>query len=90
MITSAKEAREILSNQSALPPGRPILKEDWAAAEAYLAALEGPEVKILIEALEDISPPSYHGSKICPCEHADDKCQKALDAIAQYRQAVKP
>lgn len=51
---------------------------DIADAQSYLAALEGPEVKALVEALE------IHSS--CNCEYDVEIRKKAL---SQYREAVK-
>lgn len=78
MIQSAKEAREIIG--SGYPYGQHV-------AEAYFAALQGPEVKALVEFVEDVR----HGIEYSGWFNgAKDLHIKATNLLAQYREAVEP
>lgn len=81
MIRSAEEAKEILR----IYDDRTTKKVDFTVkdvhcAEAYLAALEGPEVQALVDRLETLA-------NALPPKPISMNIGKAL---AQYREAVKP
>ncbi len=70
---------------------------DLNQAQGYLEALEGPEVKTLVEALEPFANEgSYHKpykSEGSLCENCEDifPCEfvKAKEAYVQYKEAIK-
>ena len=75
-ISSAKEAREIIAN------GMSFKDEDnvrFVFSKGYLSALQGQEVRALVEALESME-------NHC-CECGDDEVAKK--ALSLYREAVK-
>lgn len=74
MIRSAKEAREIVFS------GRPCPDALFRDAQMYLAALQGPECKALMEALKENNT----------CEDCDSEGCLRCEALAYYREAVKP
>ena len=78
MIKSAAHAREILKICDPMTQGW-----DIADAQSYLAALEGPEVKALVELLDCGDHPAHEEGINC----WNCKREKAL---SQYREAVKP
>lgn len=76
---NAKEAREIVTNYK---------DQQWGAvtpqefhAEGYLAALEGPEVKALVEALDRIETIGSDAERMQGI---------ATRTLTQFRDAVKP
>lgn len=75
MLDNAKEAREIIT--CGVMPGD-IDSLDLAEAKGYLEALEGPEVKALVEALNELI-----------LRDGAEQMTKAFDALAQYRKVVK-
>lgn len=89
MIKNAQEAREILQHKHCKVWTCFICHEDDSTlAKGYLAALNGPEVKALVEALEKIDkegPTScdYNGGCTGFCVGV------SRSALAQYRAAAK-
>ena len=82
MITSAKEAREIIDAFLFKNGGK---LSDWDSdkfeqSRGYLSALEGPECRALVEALEKIRR---------NCTNPDT-CETVDKVLSQYRKAVKP
>ena len=99
MINSAKEAREIIAhdkiyghkdwhlNAQEIKNRLDLKNFDWLSvacmAKGYLAALDGPEVRGLVETLEAIKA-SWR-----PCEGWMCSCT-AEGALLLYREMVKP
>lgn len=88
MINSAKEAREILYRENFDPDERTF-------ASGYLAALQGPEVKALVEALEKLK--LQHFGRVQGTIHILGMTEQEVisvedadKALAQYLEAVKP
>jgi hypothetical protein len=88
---NAKESKEIIKKPIAM------LEDNLdyhlrLKAEGYLAALEGPEVKALVEALEEVARGRVLDNHIDPLEcEVSCNCDELIskEALAQYREAVK-
>jgi hypothetical protein len=79
---NAKEAREKISKGEEWANDNAInLSYHWEA-KGYLAALEGPEVEALVEALENYHTPDD------PNHSKTDNCD-TCNALAAFRKAVK-
>lgn len=85
---NAKEARELLKETGG--PGYDV-SEIRAEAKGYLAALEGEEVKALVEALDaEMTHSKRFGLCNCPELRACEKLfKKSKQALSKYREAVK-
>lgn len=78
MIHSAEEAREIIETCGRIEMSDRLPPREVYEANGYLAALQGPEMKALVEALEnpyiEISGPKEK--------------QAVEESLSQYRKAV--
>jgi hypothetical protein len=85
MINSAAHAREILKISDPMTQGW-----DIADAQSYLAALEGPEVKALVEQFE--LQQLVKTNCFCLQEEGihSGGCDKAMRALSEYYEAIKP
>jgi len=83
---NAKEAREIIKSRNGLTP-KPYSFEE-GIANGYFKALKGPEVKALVEALEEM-----YDNELCWDTKDEEECGecgwcKAKKAINQYHEAI--
>lgn len=91
---NAKEAREIIENHKnhtqrirSVKYFPECFNPKCMEAKGYLEALEGPEVKVLVEALED-SIDALCG-EFCSSQSEHQGHKKQDKALAQYREAIK-
>lgn len=106
MIKNAQEAREIVDAWGncqdisiTLPSGITSGNTEKHFSKGYLAALNGPEVKALVEALEESIERMCERSEGCECgpnENDCDICNRdkkairiSLESIDSYRAAAK-
>ena len=81
-VSSANEAREIIEEgKISMRP----MTEQLEFAHGYLAAMDGPEVRVLIKMIETAADGSSHCCEDCPCGYWQIEAQEALN---KYRAAI--
>ena len=88
---NAKEAKEIISIRERDSRGQFIDTFRSKQAEGYIAALKGPEVLALVQAVENLSK---HWSIVFPKNNvirsgSEYLMEKVDEALARYREEVK-
>lgn len=87
---NAREARDIVKKWEESEGCPPDQDRNLGYADGYLASLEGPEVKALVDALERIRHiPDIPDFDSAPIEQVDAMCDEVDSALSQYREAVK-